>query len=65
MVSFSISQAIKSISNEKCFKCGSQAKGLIYQKQTITYYCSKCLKKYTKEDETPTKDKELTLSVKA
>ncbi|MGB9595704.1 MAG: hypothetical protein ACPL7B_05435 [Candidatus Poribacteria bacterium] len=65
MVSFSISQAIKSISNEKCSKCGSQAKGLVYQKQTITYYCKKCLKKYTKEDEEPIKNSQLAVPAKA
>ncbi|HGE72217.1 TPA: hypothetical protein ENX78_15365 [Candidatus Poribacteria bacterium] len=62
MVGFSISQAIKSISNEKCSKCGSQAKGLIYQKQTVTYYCKKCLKKYTKQDEMPMKNGELAIN---
>jgi late competence protein required for DNA uptake (superfamily II DNA/RNA helicase) len=39
------------ISTEKCFKCGSPAKGLIYTKQGVTYYCKKCLRKNTKQEE--------------
>ncbi len=46
MEMLSISQAMKAISNEKCCKCGNQAKGLIYRNQVISYYCKKCLKKH-------------------
>jgi late competence protein required for DNA uptake (superfamily II DNA/RNA helicase) len=51
MVSPSISQAMKCISSEKCSKCGSQAKGLVYRKQAVTYYCKRCLRKHTKQDD--------------
>ncbi|MEK7397000.1 MAG: DUF1062 domain-containing protein [Candidatus Poribacteria bacterium] len=65
MVTFSISQAMESISIEKCSKCGSQAKGLIYQRQNVTYYCKKCLKKHTKQDEMLIRDSDLAMPAKA
>jgi late competence protein required for DNA uptake (superfamily II DNA/RNA helicase) len=51
MVALNITQAMKFISSEKCNKCGSQAKGLVYRNQAVTYYCKRCLRKHTKQDE--------------
>ena len=59
MVALNITQAMKSISIEKCNKCGSQAKGLVYRKQAVTYYCKRCLRKHTKQDEMMIKNSEI------
>ena len=59
MVALNITQAMKSISSEKCNKCGSQAKGLVYRKQAVTYYCKRCLRKNTKQDEMLIKGNEI------
>ena len=51
MTTMSVSQAMQFISTEKCSKCGSQAKGLVYTRQGVTYYCKKCLRKNTRQEE--------------
>ena len=38
-----INQAMRSIKDEKCCKCGRQAKGLVYRGQAAMYYCKDCL----------------------
>lgn len=38
-----MTQAIHVIKDQRCEKCGTQAKGFVYRKAHPTYYCRKCL----------------------
>jgi len=51
MGAINISQAMRSIKDEKCCKCGNKAKGLIYRERVLSYYCKKCLRKYTDQSD--------------
>ncbi|MFQ6042128.1 MAG: hypothetical protein ACE5PV_14825 [Candidatus Poribacteria bacterium] len=35
--------ALQAIKDNKCQKCGTQAKGFIYRRKLPVYYCKKCL----------------------
>jgi len=41
-----INQAMQAIKNEYCCECGKRAKGLIFRRHTVHYYCKKCLSEY-------------------
>ena len=51
MSKLSVNQAMKAIKNERCCKCGRQAKGLVYRESSVSYYCKKCLHKYMEQKE--------------
>jgi uncharacterized paraquat-inducible protein A len=56
MASISVSQAMKAIKDEKCYECGRQAKGLVYRRQAVSYYCKRCLHKYMQQKERQVKE---------
>lgn len=56
MVSISVSQAMKAIKDEQCCECGRQAKGLVYRRQAVSYYCKRCLHKHMQQREHQVKE---------
>ena len=39
-----VAEAIHGIKDQRCEKCGTQAKGFVYRKAQPIYYCRKCLR---------------------
>ena len=39
-----VTEAIHVIKDQRCEKCGTQAKGFVYRKAHPIYYCRKCLR---------------------
>ena len=39
----SIQEALRAIKENQCQKCGTQAKGFVYQGKLAMYYCKECL----------------------
>jgi len=38
-----IQEALRSIKENRCQKCGTQAKGFVYRGKSAMYYCKECL----------------------
>ena len=51
MVSINMSQAMKAIKDEQCCECRRKAKGLVYSRQGVRYYCKRCLHSYMQAKE--------------
>ena len=60
MGTVNISEAMKAIKDKQCCECRSKAKGLVYGKDGVRYYCKKCLHRYMEQKETQQTDEAAT-----
>jgi hypothetical protein len=56
MEAMSVSQAMRAIKDERCCECRRQAKGLVYRREGVRYYCKRCLHEYMQRKELQAKE---------